>query len=405
MGRGCKFRAEIDDLVQMSSELISPHTYRSFRCQMRNFMGIATIIIVAIVILALILFVLLAPRPTPISTPGTGPPPVKPVYFLEFNQVGLPAGVPWGVTLNGSEQLANASAVVLEIPNGTYYYEINAPGGYSASPTAGTLAITGAATSTEVRFSQRALPVFTTQFNISVGQAAGVSLEVYVNLTGGFQFSSVNGSDISLALPNGTYQFTVATDLKHWFPTPYGGTIDLAGHSLWRSISINPYYYQQGFLIEGLPATDNFSVIIVTPGGGFGEATGMGSEEFNNSAWNGTYTFSVVPVPGYRASPSQGSVVMDGANTTTVIQYTTESTRLSNVTFVETGLVLGVNWSVTILGTTEWSDGTNSVAFVDPNGSYSFVVRSLVGFSASPSSGTISIMGQNLVKNIDFAAS
>jgi hypothetical protein len=32
-------------------------------------------------------------------------------------------------------------------------------------------------------------------------------------------------------------------------------------------------------------------------------------------------------------------------------------------------------------------------------------VRSLVGFSASPSSGTISIMGQNLVKNIDFAAS
>ena len=64
-------------------------------------------------------------------------PPAAPVstYSLEVNQAGLPAGIPWGIILNGSIDLANLSAVVLLLANGTNYtFQVQTPNAYTAFP-------------------------------------------------------------------------------------------------------------------------------------------------------------------------------------------------------------------------------------------------------------------------------
>lgn len=57
------------------------------------------------------------------------------------------------------------------------------------------------------------------------------------------------------------------------------------------------------------------------------------------------------------------------------------------LTFTESGLVAGTNWTVDLAGTNESSTGT-SIVFEEPNGDYSYAVAAPYGFEASPASGT-----------------
>ncbi|MHB8360704.1 MAG: YncE family protein, partial [Thermoplasmataceae archaeon] len=80
------------------------------------------------------------------------------------------------------------------------------------------------------------------------------------------------------------------------------------------------------------------------------------------------------------------------------------STSLSySTTFTEAGLPSGSTWSVTFNGTTHSSIMTN-ISFTLPNGKYSYTIGSVKGFSASPSSGTLTVYGSNLSQTITFTA-
>ncbi len=80
----------------------------------------------------------------------------------------------------------------------------------------------------------------------------------------------------------------------------------------------------------------------------------------------------------------------------------TVSIPLFQVSFTESGLPSGSNWSVdfggTVLGTT-----TQSIVFNEPNGTYSYSVLTPGGFSAHPSSGTVSIQGTSANVQIAFS--
>jgi len=74
------------------------------------------------------------------------------------------------------------------------------------------------------------------------------------------------------------------------------------------------------------------------------------------------------------------------------------------VTFTESGLPSGTSWSITLNGTTK-SSTTNTITFSVPNGTYSYVVESVSGYTASPSSGTITVNGANIEKAVTFTPS
>ena len=72
-----------------------------------------------------------------------------------------------------------------------------------------------------------------------------------------------------------------------------------------------------------------------------------------------------------------------------------------NVTFKESGLPVGTTWSVALNGNNQ-SSNTNSIIFSDPNGSYSFDVNSVPGYTASPSYGQLNVSGSALMVPITF---
>lgn len=71
------------------------------------------------------------------------------------------------------------------------------------------------------------------------------------------------------------------------------------------------------------------------------------------------------------------------------------------VNFLETGLPSGGDWSVTLDGLALFSH-TPRIAFNMTNGTYAFAVEPLLGFTASPPSGTLTVNGSSVLENVSF---
>jgi YVTN family beta-propeller protein len=114
---------------------------------------------------------------------------------------------------------------------------------------------------------------------------------------------------------------------------------------------------------------------------------------------NGTYTFAVPRAGGFTPSPASGSITVAGAAVSQPIAFA----FLYLVTFTETGLPAGTNWTVTFAGTTR-SSSTATLTFSAANGSFAFTVGAVNGYSASPGSGNVTVSGTAASQTIAFAA-
>ncbi|MEM4056990.1 MAG: hypothetical protein QW578_08135, partial [Thermoplasmatales archaeon] len=80
---------------------------------------------------------------------------------------------------------------------------------------------------------------------------------------------------------------------------------------------------------------------------------------------NGSYTFSVLTVYGYKASPASGSIMVNG---TDVHESITFAQVKYMVTFIESGLPFGMRWYVNLSNGQSFSSTTNTITFNEPNG-------------------------------------
>ena len=71
------------------------------------------------------------------------------------------------------------------------------------------------------------------------------------------------------------------------------------------------------------------------------------------------------------------------------------------VSFSQTGPPTGTNWSVTLNGQT-LSSTISTVTFTEPNGTYIFTVGTVSGYTASPSSGSVTVRGSSQSVAITF---
>ena len=109
---------------------------------------------------------------------------------------------------------------------------------------------------------------------------------------------------------------------------------------------------------------------------------------------NGTYIYVAIAGALYET----GSLVVSGSNLIVNVSFFTSEYK---VTFTERGLPSGELWSVT-LGS-GFNDSTSSkIGFTEPNGTYRFSVGIIPDFSATPSSGIITINGSSYNVNITF---
>jgi len=154
-------------------------------------------------------------------------------------------------------------------------------------------------------------------------------------------------------------------------------------------------YYTVTFTETGLPSGTSWSVTF----NGTTESSSTNTITF--SVPNGTYSYTIGSVSGYTASPSSGSITVNGANVNQAITFTSVTPSIYKITFTESGLSSGTTWSVTLSGVNKTAN-TNTIVFNEPNGTYSFTIDAINGYTATPSSGMITVNGANVNQGITF---
>ncbi|HTW55173.1 MAG TPA: YncE family protein [Thermoplasmata archaeon] len=124
---------------------------------------------------------------------------------------------------------------------------------------------------------------------------------------------------------------------------------------------------------------------------------------------NGTYNYSIGAPSGYsvQSSTPASPVTIAGAGVTVSVVFThcgQSQPSTATITFEESGLPRGTSWCVELNGNTVCSTN-NEIRFSGlGSGSYSFVVGSVTGYTANPSSGTIHLNGRDVTQPIRFSA-
>jgi DNA-binding PadR family transcriptional regulator len=279
---------------------------------------------------------------------------------------------------------------------GDYTWTVLPINGYSVAPFTSSLYVSGPGTQivnlSFFAIGNSSLPV---QFT-----ATGLPADAYWGLDiPGLSNGGQTGPTLSFGMRAGAYNFTVgppagfSASPSYGVFNVYGGLLNIV-----ISFSGNGTIYPVTFNETGLPSGALWSVEM---DGEWQETSASGLLFYEP---NGTYSFEVYDGNGsgpYVPNPSSGVVDLDGAGASVAITFGSAPVTFP-VLFVETGLVFGTVWSVTFFNSTYGTDGTTLNASA-PNGTYSFTVGNVSGYSPNPASGTVTIAGAALAVNISFS--
>lgn len=379
-------------------------------------------------------------------------------YSVSFGESGLPNGTFWAVNLHPAGWLwsvagysgpgmrpqfhgfgwngSSNSSVGFLLPNGTYDFGIHAVQAngtlYSASPSVGNLTVNGTNVSVAVSFAPTSL--YNVTF-VETGLPNGTFWSVFLHGAGGSGYwgpapsaaapacfggsgwNASTGSSIGFAVPDGTYPFFVPaawTSSGVYFANPGTGNVTVNGSSVTVDVSFTtPSAYNISFSETGLPNGTNWTVFLFGGGWGHFGANTSASATIGFARTNGTYFFGVPDVwtsgGVYRATPSRGNFTVNGTAVSVAVSFALVT--YYNVTFVETGLPNGTNWSAVLFGS-GWGSvagnvsSTSSLTVARPDGTYRFVlgpVWNATGFfSASPGIGNVTVNGSSVLVNVTF---
>lgn len=330
----------------------------------------------------------------------------KSVWYLNSTKsnISLPS-----VTLLGTQ-----SSYSVSLPNGSYYFSIQF--GIGGAPVSGYVISPNYLSNS----SQLIVRVNGSPFQISVtftplykvtlsgtGLYAGTTWEL--SLKNGS--STINSGNISSEglfsddLANGTYtisyQYTLAGSIPavgYYLPTES----QLAVNGRNESVTVNfvPYYYVR-FIGSGLPMNTIWKITFNHSN----YSSNSSSSTLILFAQNGTYSLSVPVINGFIINNNESEVTVDGESINVYLNWTIVTYP---ITIDESGIIRGETWSATVAGTTftgasvnvtETSNGT-SVIFNEPNGTYSYSVHILNGYTGTNLSGRFTLAGNPLTESI-----
>jgi hypothetical protein len=156
--------------------------------------------------------------------------------------------------------------------------------------------------------------------------------------------------------------------------------------------------YSVAFRETGLPTGTSWQVDL---NGGNQTATSKLTSILFQLA-NGTYTFAVSGVLGYDPTPANGSFLVAGGGVVTNVTFSVVAPTVYSVTFIETGLEPGSDWSVTLAGSAAQSTST-TLTFDMPNGTYGFTVTRVQGFSLATNMGLVNVSGEPVSVELNFS--
>jgi hypothetical protein len=317
---------------------------------------------------------------------------------VTFVESGLPSGTVWSVTFNGTTEMdttvGSSGSIVFSVFLGSYAYTVGSVANYNAAPSSGNVLVTGNQ-NVDIVFTHVpvAYPVTFTESGLNPGTSWSVTL-------GSSTKSSANTTITFLEL-NNTYLYSIP-NVGAYTPTPPGGNVQVNG----MPVNLNVMFtgpsvgkYAVTFSETGLSGM-NWSVTLTSSSG----STTAYSDFTSNVVFqvtNGTYSFTINPVPGYKVEEASGMVQVAGGP---LMESVVFAPVTYTITFSETGLTTGTNWSVTIGTVTHYSVGT-TLTFQEVNGTYSYQIGAVNGYSVSAASGTVTLTGAATGVNVAFTSS
>lgn len=269
-------------------------------------------------------------------------------YGATFDESGLPTGTAWSVSLNTTARGSTSPRISFEnLSNGSYNFAVAPVGGYFASPSSGSLNVSGAYVTQSISFSN--------SHNDSVsfvesGLQPGTSWSVTMN---GVTVSS-DSQVVNFTLPNGTYSYVIPA-LTSMTSTPAFGSLTVEGIGLVEPVNFsqNPKgAYTLMFIESGLPTGAMWTVSATSGAARFSVTDDGGAIEL--SLPNATYNWSVSTTRNFSqpadlsSDPASGTAVVQGYGGTVNVSFSNTPTYA--VTFVNKGLPSGAEWSAYVFG-------------------------------------------------------
>ena len=298
------------------------------------------------------------------------------VYIVTFAGTGLPPATNWSVTLGGMTRSSTAGSITFAEPNGTYAFVASAQG-WQPSPRSGSVTVNGKVVDLTISFAPATYSVSFAEKGLPQGTLWAATLD-------GITENSTTAT-IDFTAANGTHRFTVET-IAGYSVTPLSGSLTVNGTSISESVTFTELTYAVTFTETGLPSGSSWSVTLN------GVAHPSAGAEITFTEPNGTYRFDVGSVAGYTVDPPSGSMTVDGASANQPVLFAPVTYA---VTFMESGLPSGTNWSVSLNEVTE-SSLSDSVIFPPmANGTYSYEIGDVSGWHQStlPYAGTVTVHG------------
>ncbi len=312
------------------------------------------------------------------------------LFEIDFIEAGLPNQSAWFLNLsNGNTYESNNSTIIAYEPNGTYSYQVASDNKtYSPVQPTGIITVNGSSISVSIKFTEITYKIFLNE--------SGLPLNTiwYVNLSNGQVFSS-NSTSIIFYEPNGSYSYSVSSSNKIYSPSDSQGRFIVNGTSVKRSVIFHEITYTITFEEEGLPQGFIWGINLSS-----GQSMHTSSSAINFSEPNGTYAYTVSSNnKSFAPIYTSGTFVVNGSNVKISISFREIK---YNVTFIENGLPNNTIWKVSLNGVSE-SSNTQEIIFSMPNGSYTFEIQMINGYSINPSYGLVKIDGNSTTIHVKFS--
>jgi hypothetical protein len=308
------------------------------------------------------------------------------LHPLTFCATGLPAGTSWSVTVGSTTLGSTSGTITFPEPNGTYAYQIGAVPGWSTPLRYGNVSVSGAPSSLLVPWTQFTYPA---TFN-ETGLPAGMNWSVSID---GTDYAS-NSTQLTGYVPNGTQAYVLGT-VSGWRPPAARGYLDVNASPVWVDVNWTEVTYYITIHQRGLSNLTNWSVDLA--GNTVFNTTG-GNLAFTQP--NGTYTYTVGSVPGFTPDASSGLVAIRGFGRLVPLTFANNST-VYPIRFNETGLPPGTFWNVSLNGTEQRAAST-SLTFFEPNGTYGYGLGGAAGWVPPAYTGSVSVNGAAVVVGVTY---
>ncbi len=207
-------------------------------------------------------------------------------------------------------------------------------------------------------------------------------------------FGTTNVSSFQVGVPNGTFDYTLLSPAG-WMADPLGGEVTVAATSVWLNVSFVVTTYLLNFTEAGLPSGHTWWVNATN-----GTSYSSRASYLDVVDPNGSYTF-VFSGGDWAAHPGTVTVFVDGVSLTVPVSFTPPPDYA--VTFSESGLPSGAFWSASFGALGPVTTNTSSITFEEPNGTYTFSVRSSYpNYVPSPASGSLPVNGSGFTEFVTF---